>query len=248
VANHQASIAIEINNLAFRYNKQSERADIDIPKWQLNAGEHVFLRGESGSGKSTLLNLIAGILQPDSGEISLLNETFSTLSSRKRDAFRAKHIGVVYQQFNLIPFVSVLKNVQLAAHFGHTPSHKVQAFLEELLPKLALPKDCLHKKASQLSVGQQQRVAIARALVNSPDILLVDEPTSALDAHARDAFMQVLIELCNKYGSTLLFVSHDAYLQSHFEHIVDMKALNENTAESSETIESSESSTGASAL
>ena len=116
--------------------------------------------------------------------------------------------------------------MQLAAHFGNTPYQEVEVFLAELLPKLALPSECLHQKASELSVGQQQRVAIARALVNKPDVLLVDEPTSALDASARDAFMQVLIELCNKYDSTLIFVSHDAYLKSKFKHVVDIKTLN----------------------
>jgi putative ABC transport system ATP-binding protein len=132
----------------------------------------------------------------------------------------------VYQQFNLIPFISVLKNVQLAAHFANTPTSQVEQFLNALFPKLELPLDCLHKKASELSVGQQQRVAIARALANKPDILLVDEPTSALDASARDAFMKVLIDVTNKYGSTLIFVSHDAHLQSYFETVIDMQTLN----------------------
>lgn len=231
---HQRTPAIEIDQLRFFYkeakNAKNEHYVVDIDTWQVPAGQHVFLRGESGSGKSTLLNLLAGILSPVEGHINILGHRFSALSSRKRDAFRAKHIGVVYQQFNLIPFVSVLKNVQLAAHFGKTPYREVEAFLRELLPKLALPSECLHQKASELSVGQQQRVAIARALVNRPDILLVDEPTSALDANARDAFMQVLIELCNKYDSTLIFVSHDAYLQSHFEHVVDIKTLNKEAA------------------
>jgi putative ABC transport system ATP-binding protein len=235
VTEHQQTPAIEIDQLRFFYqgadNKGASSCEgkayvVDIKHWQVPAGQHVFLRGASGSGKSTLLNLLAGILTPVEGHINILGHTFSELSSRKRDAFRAKHIGVVYQQFNLIPFVSVLKNVQLAAHFGNTPYQEVEVFLAELLPKLALPSECLHQKASELSVGQQQRVAIARALVNKPDVLLVDEPTSALDASARDAFMQVLIELCNKYDSTLIFVSHDAYLQSHFKHVVDIKTLN----------------------
>jgi putative ABC transport system ATP-binding protein len=227
---HSLSMAINVEGLRFSYDKQQQkqglRADLEIGEWQVSAGQHVFLRGESGSGKSTLLNLLAGILTPDSGSITLLGEPVSTLSSRKRDAFRAKHIGVVYQQFNLIPFVSVLKNVQLAAHFGKTKASDVGTFLSDLFPRLELPIECINKKASELSVGQQQRVAIARALVNNPDILLVDEPTSALDANARDAFMKVLIELCKQYNTTLLFVSHDAYLQSYFEQVIDMADLN----------------------
>ncbi|MBT1450106.1 ABC transporter ATP-binding protein [Glaciecola sp. XM2] len=220
------AIAIQFEDLVYRYNKDSEHADVAVDDWKIHAGQHVFLRGQSGSGKSTLLNLLAGILKPDSGTIRILGEAFSDLSSRQRDAYRAKHIGVVYQQFNLIPFISVLKNVQLAAHFANTPTSQVEQFLNALFPKLELPLDCLHKKASELSVGQQQRVAIARALANKPDILLVDEPTSALDASARDAFMKVLIDVTNKYGSTLIFVSHDAHLQSYFETVIDMQTLN----------------------
>lgn len=219
-------LAIELSNVSYRYDKGSLPTDLSISDWQVCAGQKLFLRGESGSGKTTLLNLIAGVLVPDAGEIRLLGELFSALSARKRDAFRAKHIGVVYQQFNLIPFVSVLKNVQLAAHFGATPSGQVESTLAELLPKLALSTDCLAKQASQLSVGQQQRIAIARALINQPKILLVDEPTSALDSAARDGFMEILIELCDKFNTTLLFVSHDSYLQQYFKDVLDIAQLN----------------------
>lgn len=219
-------LAIELSNVSYRYDKGSLASDLSISDWRVCAGQKLFLRGESGSGKTTLLNLIAGVLVPDAGEIRLLGELFSALSARKRDAFRAKHIGVVYQQFNLIPFVSVLKNVQLAAHFGATPSDQVESTLAELLPKLALSTDYLAKQASQLSVGQQQRIAIARALINQPKILLVDEPTSALDSAARDGFMEVLIELCDKFATTLLFVSHDSYLQQYFKDVLDIAQLN----------------------
>lgn len=219
-------LAIKLSNVSYRYDKNGSQSDLSVSDWQVPAGQKLFLRGESGSGKTTLLNLIAGVLVPDSGEIRLLGEPFSALSARKRDVFRAKHIGVVYQQFNLIPFVSVLKNVQLAAHFGATPSDEVESTLAELLPKLALSTDCLAKQASHLSVGQQQRIAIARALINHPNILLVDEPTSALDATARDSFMELLIELCDKFNTTLLFVSHDTYLQQYFKDVINIAQLN----------------------
>jgi putative ABC transport system ATP-binding protein len=219
-------LAIELSNVSYRYDKNRSQLDLSISDWQVPAGRKLFLRGESGSGKTTVLNLIAGVLVPDAGDIRLLGERFSTLSARKRDVFRAKHIGVVYQQFNLIPFVSVLKNVQLAAHFGATSPDQVESTLAELLPKLALSTDCLSKPAGHLSVGQQQRIAIARALINHPDILLVDEPTSALDAMARDSFMEVLIELCDKFNTTLLFVSHDTYLQQYFKDVIDIAQLN----------------------
>lgn len=219
-------LAIKLSNVSYRYDKNGSQSDLSVSDWQVPSGQKLFLRGESGSGKTTLLNLIAGVLVPDSGEIRLLGEPFSALSARKRDVFRAKHIGVVYQQFNLIPFVSVLKNVQLAAHFGATPSDEVESTLAELLPKLALSTDCLAKQASHLSIGQQQRIAIARALINHPNILLVDEPTSALDATARDSFMELLIELCDKFNTTLLFVSHDTYLQQYFKDVINIAQLN----------------------
>jgi putative ABC transport system ATP-binding protein len=222
----QTELAIKLENMSYRYNKTRIKADFFVADWQVQAGQHLFLRGESGSGKTTLLNLLAGILVPDSGQISLLGEPFSQFSPQKIDAFRAKHIGVVYQQFNLIPFVSVLKNVQLAAHFGGTCTDQVEQILADLLPKLALSTDCLGQAAGQLSVGQQQRVAIARALINHPAILLVDEPTSALDSTARDAFMAVLLALCNKFNTTLLFVSHDPHLQQYFKDRVNIAEIN----------------------
>ncbi|MFT4654511.1 MAG: putative ABC transport system ATP-binding protein [Kangiellaceae bacterium] len=224
--NQQPELAIKLENMSYKYDKTRIKPDLFVANWQVDAGQHLFLRGESGSGKTTLLNLLAGVLVPDSGKITLLGEPFSQLSPQKIDAFRAKHIGVVYQQFNLIPFVSVLKNVQLAAHFGGTCADQVEQTLADLLPKLALSTDCLGQAAGQLSVGQQQRVAIARALINHPDILLVDEPTSALDSAARDAFMEVLLTLCNKFNTTLLFVSHDPHLQQFFKNRVNIAELN----------------------
>lgn len=223
---HSANLAIRLENVSYQYNKSLHHPDLFVADWQVGAGQHVFLKGESGSGKTTLLNLIAGVLVPDSGHINLLGEAFSQLSPAKIDAFRAKHIGVVYQQFNLIPFVSVLKNVQLAGHFGGTDAKQVEHTLADLLPKLGLSNNLLGRAASELSVGQQQRVAIARALINHPSILLVDEPTSALDSSARDAFMEVLLSLCNTFNTTLLFVSHDPHLQVYFKDEVNITELN----------------------
>jgi putative ABC transport system ATP-binding protein len=222
----QVELAIKLENMSYKYDKTRIKPDLFVADWQVQARQHVFLKGESGSGKTTLLNLLAGVLVPNSGEITLLGEPFSQLSPQKIDAFRAKHIGVVYQQFNLIPFVSVLKNVQLAAHFGGTCADQVEQTLADLLPKLALSTDCLRQAAGELSVGQQQRVAIARALINHPDILLVDEPTSALDSAARDAFMEVSLALCNKFNTTLLFVSHDPQLQEYFKSRINIAELN----------------------
>jgi putative ABC transport system ATP-binding protein len=219
------SVAIDIKNVFHCYPKTKETDGIFIPRWRLLRGERVFLHGQSGSGKSTLLNLLAGVLSPTKGEVQLLEQPFSSLSSRNRDKFRAQHIGVVFQQFNLISYLSVLKNIQLAAYFAGKTTSKVEHNASEMLLKLKLSPDVLQRPAGSLSVGQQQRVAIARALINRPEILLVDEPTSALDASARDAFMEILIEICQLTSTTLVFVSHDMYLQRFFDSGVEMSSL-----------------------
>ena len=215
--------AIYIEQLLHRYKKN--QSGIFIPEWSVMQGQRIFLHGESGSGKTTLLNLLAGVITPNKGTIQISGCDFSSLPARKKDKFRAQHIGVVFQQFNLIPYLSVLKNIQLAVYFGKSTTTNVEQDSERLLSDLKLPTDVLHQKAGNLSVGQQQRIAIARALINQPELLLVDEPTSALDATARDAFMQVLIEMCEKNQTTLVFVSHDMQLKQYFKTSVQMSSL-----------------------
>ena len=223
--------AIAINSLSYAY--QTDKSILSIPQWSLGQGERVFLYGDSGSGKTTLLNLLCGILVPTNGSIALFGEALATMTNRQRDTFRAQHIGVVFQQFNLIPYLTVFKNIQLAAYFARASRAQTQQLLsraQSLIDTLGLPKDVLHKRVNQLSVGQQQRVAIARALINQPKLLLVDEPTSALDASARDAFMQLLMHICEAEQTSLIFVSHDAALGEYFERKVDLTQLNEVSA------------------
>ncbi len=217
-----ASAVIVIDDLKFGYH--ASQLVLDIPHWQVARGEHVFLAGESGSGKSTLLNLLAGTLAVESGSIALLGQRFSTLSSRQRDKFRARHIGVVFQKLNLIPYLSVEQNIRAAAHFAGTQADTVDQRLPDLIRRLALPGHIVHQKASQLSVGQQQRVAIARALINQPELLIVDEPTSALDSNAKDSFIDLLLAVA--HSSTIVFVSHDEGLASHFKHHISIHQIN----------------------
>ncbi len=230
----QCNVAIDVNNLQFAYSKNSAPV-LNIDTWQVNEGEQVFLSGPSGSGKSTLLNLLCGTLTPTSGSVSLLGSPFSTLPNKQRDQFRARNIGVVFQQFNLIPYLSVLQNIDAARYFAsntitsndkHT-SQKIQDVLE----RLQLPMSILQSKADALSIGQQQRVAIARALINDPKILIVDEPTSALDSDARDHFMALLKDVAGK--STMIFVSHDTAMASYFDthcSIFDLNTLAQQTS------------------
>ena len=222
-----ASVAISVDALKFHYPSSSPI--IDIPHWEVMSNEHVFLSGASGSGKSTLLNLICGTLTPTQGEIKLLEQPFSSLSSRKRDRFRAQHIGVVFQQFNLIDYLTVQQNIEAAVYFAkpskNTQLDIINTRLPNLLEQLQLPHHILNTQASNLSVGQQQRVAIVRALINDPTILIVDEPTSALDVSARDTFMQLLKKVATK--SALIFVSHDPSLAQYFDTHVAINQLNQ---------------------
>lgn len=221
-----SQVALKVEELEFSYvaNKQI----LNITDWQLMAGESVFLLGPSGCGKSTFLNLLSGLLKPTSGRITINDTEVSSISASQRDKFRAQNIGVVLQQFNLVPYLSVLDNIKLASHFSaKNKIREVEKQATELLIQLQLPKEVLHSKASELSVGQQQRVAIARALINEPKLIIVDEPTSALDADATDAFMQLLLKMTKALSASLLFVSHDKSLSQHFDRIESLPELNQ---------------------
>ena len=227
-------LAIDVSELTFSYNK-SQSPVLAIKQWQVHKNEHVFLSGPSGSGKSTLLNLLSGTLEPSSGSIALLEKPFSALSQRQRDRFRSRHIGVVFQQFNLIPYLTVEQNIKAAAYFAKSKEDATSQSqrITHLLAQLKLPGTILHTKADALSIGQQQRVAIARALINSPQILIVDEPTSALDVAARDSFMSLLKDVAK--DSTLIFVSHDPAMATYFDKHIDIYALLDKSCSSPQT-------------
>lgn len=224
MAGSSANCAVRVSNITFAYSQTAEPV-LRIPEWQLKAGEQYFIEGMSGSGKSTFLNLLAGTLTPDTGDIALFNAPFSALSERKRDQIRARKIGVVFQQFNLIPYLSVAMNIQLAGYFAGQSDEQIAGHRRALFTQLGLSESLVGKPAGSLSVGQQQRVAIARALINDPALIIADEPTSALDAGTRDAFMNLLLDATK--GKSVVFVSHDASLASYFSHRVSMLELNQ---------------------
>jgi len=197
------------------------------------AGRTLFLHGPSGAGKSTLLGLLAGVLLPRSGSVSLLGTRWSDLSGARRDAFRADHVGYIFQQFNLLPYLNVLDNVLLPCRFSTLRRERAlhdagspAASAQQLLQRVGLDASLWSRPAAQLSVGQAQRVAAARALIGRPEVLIADEPTSALDADRRDSFMALLIEACRAAGSTLVFVSHDERLADHFDVRLSLAAIN----------------------
>ena len=206
---------------------------VDIAALHIAAGHTVFLHGPSGGGKSTLLGLLAGVLLPASGSVSLLGTDWASLSGPRRDAFRADHVGYIFQQFNLLPYLSVLDNVLLPCRFSARRGARAaegvaspDAAARQLLRGVGLDEALWARPAAQLSVGQQQRVAAARALIGRPELVIADEPTSALDAHRRDSFMQLLLEQCAQAGSTLVFVSHDERLAERFSRRVALAEIN----------------------
>jgi putative ABC transport system ATP-binding protein len=220
------ALIVFIQDLRFSYRPRREPDVLSIAQWSIAKGERVFVHGPSGSGKSTLLNLLAGILVPSEGTVNIMDQALSALGGRQRDRFRAAHIGVVFQQFNLIPYLPVLDNIRLAAYFGKAVPETVDQQAKFLLHALQLDTALCTRPAAQLSTGQQQRVAIARALINEPELLIVDEPTSALDNKSRDAFMTLLLRLVEDKGTTLVFVSHDEALTGYFPNRVALSTFN----------------------
>lgn len=204
-----------------------------IDELHLARGERVFVHGPSGCGKSTLLGLLAGVLLPRTGCVRLKGTDWSALSGARRDAHRARHVGYIFQQFNLLPYLSVLDNVLLPCRFSARRGLRAaegaaspDAAARQLLRGVGLDEALWTRPAAQLSVGQQQRVAAARALIGRPELVIADEPTSALDAHRRDSFMQLLLEQCAQAGSTLVFVSHDERLAERFSRRVALAEIN----------------------
>ncbi|WP_370217125.1 ABC transporter ATP-binding protein [Thalassolituus sp.] len=214
---------MSLNDLIFSYDQTAPL--LNIPSWEVEQGEKVFLKGASGSGKSTLLQLLAGLLSPQSGNINVFGTQLDTLNQRQRDQFRAENIGYIFQQFNLIPYLSAFDNVLLSGEFGKSNKQENQSRARELLTQLQLPEYTWQQQGRLLSIGQQQRVAIARALLSSPKLLIADEPTSALDEDNRDAFMRTLMELADTQNSTLIFVSHDARLADYFDRTDNLSDL-----------------------
>lgn len=220
---------ISISNLRFSWPGGPDVLDID--SFQLQAGERLFLRGPSGSGKSTLLGIIAGVLEAREGRVRVLGQEMTELSAARRDRLRADHLGVIFQMFNLVPYLSVIGNVTLPLRFSPSRRAAIKGDAgreaRRLLARLGLTDEALlERRVSDLSVGQQQRVAAARALIGGPEIVIADEPTSALDADTRDRFISLLSEEAARTGAALLFVSHDGGLARLFDRAVDLAGIN----------------------
>ncbi len=219
---------IHLSNIRFRYSTQAKDI-LNIENLQVYEGKHLFIQGSSGSGKTTLLNIITGINQASSGDVKILGKSLQKMSVIQRDQFRVDELGVIFQQFNLLPYLSLLENVQLPCWFSKQRKHlagNTSQMAKRLLNELDIPENLFNKAVNTLSTGQQQRVAMARALIGQPKIIIADEPTSALDSNNRKRFLDLLFLEADKQGSTVVFVSHDSYMAQYFPHKIELSEIN----------------------
>lgn len=224
--------AVSLAGLAFRW-KPGLPCCLEIAHLSLDAGESLFLHGPSGSGKSTLLNLIGGVVVAERGSLHVMGTDLMRAGAATRDRMRADHLGFLFQQFNLVPYLSVVDNVLLPCRFSRRRAERCLlksasplAEARRLLARLDLASDLLRRRVTELSIGQQQRVAAARAMIGAPEIIIADEPTSALDAGRQMAFLDLLLEQCAQSRSSLLFVSHDRRLESAFSRAMALDEIN----------------------
>ena len=220
---------IAIENLKYGINKTS-KFQLNIKKFILKKSDSILVYGDSGSGKSTFLNLLSGTLNPQEGIINILGTNIANTSSRGKDKIRGDHFGIVFQTFNLLPYITVKNNILL----GKAYSKRKQSFansdniedIKMLMDKLSLNyKDLIDRKAFELSIGQQQRVAVARALIGKPEIILADEPTSALDKHNQNEFINLLFQSLDENEQGLIMVSHDQNLSKKFKIVKNITEI-----------------------
>jgi len=211
-------VFIEINNLKKHFGEGDSRVEvlkgIDI---EIEKGEICVLLGPSGSGKSTLLNIIGGIDEADDGFISIDGEKTANMNEKGLTEYRRKHLGYVFQMYNLIPNLNIRENIEVGAYLSDKALDT-----EELLRTLGLYEH-RHKLPSQLSGGQQQRCSIGRAIVKNPDILLCDEPTGALDYNTSKEILKLIEDINKKYGNTIIMVTHNDAIKNMADRVVTLR-------------------------
>ena len=180
-------------------------------------GEFCVLLGPSGSGKSTLLNIIGGIDTPDAGYVSIKGDRLADMSEKQLTIYRRKHLGYVFQMYNLIPNLNVKENIEVGAYLSDSPLD-----VEEVLTTLGL-QEHKYKYPNQLSGGQQQRVSIGRAVVKNPDVLMCDEPTGALDYKTSKEILKLIEDYNKKYGSTVIMVTHNEAIKYMADHVIKLR-------------------------
>tara|TARA_B100001142_G_scaffold270730_1_gene276964 strand:- start:334 stop:1062 length:729 start_codon:yes stop_codon:yes gene_type:complete len=225
--------AIQLAEIDFCWGAKTNNFRIRVKDFRLEKGESVILIGPSGGGKSTLLSLICGIVKPQNGNTKILGKDLEKMSNQEKDGFRADNIGIIFQQFNLLPYLSALDNVLLPLEFSKsrkTASGKTKEKLNKeakrLLKNLSIePETIGEQKAATLSIGQQQRVAAARAFIGSPNMIIADEPTSSLDEETQDKFLEQLFSEKKTTGASLLMVSHNPRIAKRFDRVVKLENI-----------------------
>ena len=209
---------LDIQDLKKSFGSGEARQDVlRGMNFAVDKGEICVLLGPSGSGKSTLLNIIGGIETPDEGYVSIRGDKLEEMNESQLTLYRRKHLGYVFQMYNLIPNLNVKENIEVGAYLSDAPLD-----VEEVITILGL-QDHKYKYPNQLSGGQQQRVSIGRAVVKNPDILLCDEPTGALDYKTSKEIL-ALIEDCNrKYGTTVIMVTHNEAIRNMADHVIKLR-------------------------
>lgn len=218
----EAPFEIQLRGLSRRFHEgEREHVVLDNIDLDIRRGETVALRGRSGSGKSTLLNLIGGIDAPDTGSVTVAGMDLTGLSERERTLFRRKHIGFVYQSFNLVPTLNVADNVRLVLELNKVPAAEASTRIDELLDAVGLA-DRVKSYPDVLSGGEQQRVAIARALAHEPAVLLADEPTGNLDDVTAEGVLALLDKLVRDSSHTMLIATHSQHVASLCDRVLEL--------------------------
>lgn len=206
---------LEIKDLKKSFGNDANRVDVlKGINFTIEKGEIAVLLGPSGSGKSTLLNIIGGIDSADSGYVSIDGEKTADMKEKELTRYRRKHLGYIFQMYNLIPNLNVKENIEVGAYLSDHPLD-----IDDLLHTLGLYEH-RHKLPNQLSGGQQQRTAIGRAIVKNPNLLLCDEPTGALDFHTSKEILKLIEEVNQKYGSTVVMVTHNDAIKDMADRVI----------------------------
>lgn len=216
------SYALKMEGLRFRYRDDGPWV-VDIPRFALASGEQVLLTAGSGRGKSTLLQLIAGLLEPSEGVVEVAGQSMHVLRGAKRDLFRGRHVGMIFQTLNLLHGFTASENVEAALMFSSVPHGRQRDEAAKLLASLGIDRP--DGMVDELSLGQQQRVAVARAVACSPELVLADEPTASLDPENAGAAMDVIQRACEEKGAALMCVSHDPSMAARFPRRETLDAL-----------------------
>lgn len=216
LALHSDNPMLNTQSLQFSY---SNGPNFSFPEFSVESKEVLLVLGKSGTGKTTLLHLLAGLMEPNSGSITIDNQNILELNGRKRDQFRGKNIGMVFQQAQFVRSVSVMQNLQLARSLAGLPNDELLA--KQLLNELGIVGKA-NNRPNELSIGERQRAGIARALVTRPKVVLADEPTSALDDENCQLVADLLQKTVTGHGAALVIVTHDQRLKNRFSKSVEL--------------------------